>query len=238
MTRRPASRAHARPMTRTRRIREAKRAERLARDPSLDPRWFAASGEQAAPEPRTVSIKRLLFSVALLMVLGLSVGGYLLWQRVAAFNDSVSTAGSLSSALLLPLQGSDRVNVAIMGYAGVEGHGGTYLADSINIISIDPATDTATLIAIPRDLWIEGSPRLPSNGKVNEVFSLGYAAGGVTEAGTAMADVLSYATGLKIDHWIALDFAGLEAAVNAVGGVTIDNPRAFAYTFSEVQYHA
>ena len=238
MTRRPDSRAHARPMTRTRRIREAKRAERLARDPSLDPRWFSQPTDDIAGAPRSVSPKRLLLTVSLIIVAGLSVGGYLLWQRVAAFNDAVSTSGSLSSSLLLALEGDERVNVAIFGYAGEPGHGGTYLADSINILSLDPATDTTTLIAIPRDLWVEGSPRMPANGKINEVFALGYAAGGINEAGIASAEVLSQVTGLQIDHWIALDFAGLRAAVDAVGGVTIDNPRAFAYTFNETSYHA
>jgi LCP family protein required for cell wall assembly len=225
-------------MTRTRRIREAKRAERLGRDPSIDPRWFSQSSEEVVAAPRSVSPRRLLLTISLVIVVGLSAGGFLLWQRVAAFNDSVSTSGSLSSSLLLPLQGSERVNVAIFGYAGEAGHGGTYLADSINILSIDPATDTTTLIAIPRDLWVEGSPRMPANGKINEVFSLGFAAGGVVEAGTASVEVLSQVTGLKIDHWIALDFAGLRAAVDAVGGVTVENPRAFAYTFNEAYYYA
>jgi anionic cell wall polymer biosynthesis LytR-Cps2A-Psr (LCP) family protein len=44
-------------------------------------------------------------------------------------------------------------------------------------------------------------------------------------------------TGLRIDHWISIDFNGLRAVVDAVGGVTVDNPRAFKYTWWEQNYH-
>ena len=55
----------------------------------------------------------------------------------------VSTAGFPSTALLGPLNGSERVNVLMVGYGGGD-HDGAYLADSIQILSIDPSTDTTT----------------------------------------------------------------------------------------------
>jgi LCP family protein required for cell wall assembly len=113
-----------------------------------------------------------------------------------------------------------------------------YLADSINILSIDPATNTTTLIAVPRDLWVEGHALFPENGKINEAFAVGWDRGGVYEAGRAVMDVMEYVTGLRIEHWIALDFDGFAAVVDAVGGVTIDNPRAFAYTEHENNFQA
>jgi len=62
--------------------------------------------------------------------------------------------------------------------------------------------------------------------------------GGVAEAGRAATAVLSKVTGLTIEHWMAIDFTGFKAAVDTVGGVTIDNPVAFEYTWSEPKYHA
>jgi LCP family protein required for cell wall assembly len=189
------------------------------------------------PVGGTVPVRRVLGAGLLLAVAGLLVAGVLLWQRADAFNRAVSSAPSLSSALLGPLAGSDPIHVAFLGYAGREGHGGEHLADSLNILVIDPPTGTTTLIAVPRDLWVEGMPDLfPENAKINEGFSVGWDAGGVHAAGRTQADVLSHVTGLPIDHWIALDFDGLAAAVDAVGGITVDNPRAFAYTVNEVDY--
>ena len=155
--------------------------------------------------------------------------GVLLGGRAAAFNESVSTAPFLSTALLGPLNGSDRVNVLMVGYGGGD-HDGPYLADSIQILSIDPGTDTTTSIPIPRDLWIEGVSLFPQNGKINEVFASGESAGGLDNAGDALAEVVGEVTGLEIDHWMSIDFAGFEEMVTAAGGVTVTNPTAFCYT--------
>jgi LCP family protein required for cell wall assembly len=171
--------------------------------------------------------------IALLLVLILSVvGTILLWQRVTAFNESVSSAPMTSAALFGPLNGEERVNVVLYGYGGPDHKGGKYLADSIQIMSIDPKTDTTTIIPIPRDFWIEGLAQLPDNGKINEAFAAGYQAGGVANGAAFSTELLAEVTGLQIDHWIAIDMTGFQAMIDAVGGVTINNPRAFGYTWS------
>ena len=247
---RDAKRAQARPSARTRRLQAAvAREERLrrrgvdtgrrreellaARDASLQ-----ADALRAEPPPAAVPVRRVLLAGLVLTVGGLVIGSAFLWQRADAFNSAVSSAPSLSTALLAPLAGTEPVYVAFIGYSGEEGHGGRYLADSINVLAIDPTTDTTTLIAVPRDLWVEGYPLFPENGKINEAFSIGWDAGGPQAAGTDQADVLRHVTGLPIEHWVALDFGGLAAVVDAVGGVTIDNPRAFQYTMNEQNFHS
>jgi len=124
------------------------------------------------------------------------------------------------------------------GYGGPEHTGGTYLADSIIILSIDPRTSTTTMIPIPRDLWIEGLPEVPRNGKINEAFADGYVTGGVRQAGRDATAALATITGLKIEHWLAIDFTGFKAMVDSVGGVTVDNPVAFDYTWNEDKFFA
>lgn len=172
----------------------------------------------------------LLFAAVVVVVL--------LFMRAASFNESVSRAGFPSTALLLPLNGSDRVNVMMVGYGGAE-HEGAFLADSIQILSIDPATDTTTTIPIPRDLWIEGVDAFSQNGKVNEVFADGHVAvdgdeaAKLDNAADLLAGVLTDVTGLEIHHWLAIDFDGFRDMVDAVGGVTVNNPVEFMYTGPE-----
>ena len=165
------------------------------------------------------SLLRTIRNVLLLALLAVIVGGVLLGMRAAAFNATVSSATFPSTQLLGPLNGSDRVNVLMVGYGG-PGHDGAYLADSIQILSIDPKTNTTVTIPIPRDLWIEGIAALPQNGKVNEVFAQGYINGdeSLDTAGALMADVLSTVTGLEIHHWLSIDFTGFRDMVDAVGG--------------------
>ncbi|HET8776660.1 MAG TPA: LCP family protein, partial [Candidatus Limnocylindria bacterium] len=186
------------------------------------------------PRRRRGSTAGRVFKIALTAVVVVIT---LVIVRAAFFNASVSSAFFPSTALLGPLNGSDRVNVLLVGYGGPN-HGGPFLADSIQIMSIDPATDITTTIPIPRDLWIEGVAGYDRNSKVNEVFSVGNANGGLDEAGALLGDILTQVTGLEIHHVISIDFDGFREMVDAVGGVTIDNPTAFSYTMSPEQHAA
>ena len=191
---------------------------------------------RAAPSRRPGSFLRTLRNVLLIAIVAVVVGGVLLGMRAAAFNATVTDTPFVSTSLLGPLNGSDRVNVMMVGYGGGD-HDGAYLADSIQLLSIDPATDTTTTIPIPRDLWIEGVEAFSQNGKINEVFSIGHLQNGsVAEGAAALAGVVSTVTGLEVDHWITIDFQGFQEMVDAVGGVTVDNPTPFCWTTIE-EFH-
>jgi LCP family protein required for cell wall assembly len=224
---------------RGRRLRDSTRREDELRASGMDPRQYQPASSGAAvttPRRRGPSIKAILLIALLLILVVVLVGGILLWQRVAKFNDSVSTAPAMSSALWGPLGGTERVNIALFGYGGKEHHAGNYLADSIQILSIDPATDQTTIIPIPRDFWVEGLPEIPDNGKINEAFAIGYQHGRIKGAAQLTTEVLSKVTGLKISHWLAIDFGGFKGMVDAVGGVDVTNRRYFRYTWSPWVY--
>jgi polyisoprenyl-teichoic acid--peptidoglycan teichoic acid transferase len=202
-------RSHARPTTRARRVSEAPVSR------------------------RSVPIRRLLL-VALAVVMGAGLlGGVLIWQRANTFNERVSFAPGLSATLLGPLRSDEPVNIAMFGYSD-DSRQGAYLSDSINILSIDPVTDTTSLIPIPRDLWVQGAPEMPA-GKINEAFRSGYLAADIRRAGDLASGVLAHVTGLEIHGWMAIDFDGFSAVVDAIGGVTIQNPRAFRYSWYPAQ---
>jgi LCP family protein required for cell wall assembly len=219
-----------------RRLRASARREEDLRAQGIDPAAYQASagagGAAVAQRRRGPSIKAILLIGLLLILVIVLVGGIVLWQRVAKFNDSVSTAPAASSALWGPLGGTERVNIALYGYGGSEHHSGNYLADSIQILSIDPDVNQTTVIPVPRDFWIEGLPEIPNNGKINEAFAIGYKRGGIEGAARLTTKVLSEVTGLKITHWMAIDFRGFKEMVDAVGGVEVNNRRFFRYTWS------
>ncbi|HEX5040167.1 MAG TPA: LCP family protein [Candidatus Limnocylindria bacterium] len=191
----------------------------------------------ARPARRRRSPFRAIGILFLILLVAAGVGIFLLGTRAAAFNATVSTAPFPSTALFGALNGTDRVNVLMIGYGGGD-HAGAYLADSIQILSIDPETDTTTTIPIPRDLWIEGVTEFSQNGKINEVFAVGQAEEGIDAAGDRLAEVVSDVTGLEIHHWLSIDFTGFEEMVDAVGGVTVQNPVAFSYTNLESKHQA
>jgi len=164
------------------------------------------------------------------------VGGVLL-QRAVAFNEAVSTQGAWSMRVFGPFAGGDRANILLLGYSD-ESREGAFLTDSMNVVSIDRESDVTTMIPIPRDLWVEGLPELPQNLKINEAFRIGYYDGGIERGAELAVKAVSHVTGLDIDGWMALDFQGFQAMVDAIGGITVDNPTAFSYTWDEASWQA
>ena len=216
---------------------EASRRDASDRDLSDTAEWEIPS-QRGRSRRRRTPIKAIVLMVFFAVLIGVVGGAILLWGRVSAFNDEVSTAPAASTALFGKLNGSDRVNIAMFGYSGAEREG-AFLADSIQILSVDPTTDHTTTIPIPRDLWVEGFAAIPNNAKINEAFADGYSADGTVEnAGDLSSAALEYVTGLHIDGWLAIEFQGFEAMVDAVGGVTVENPRTFSYTWDEPKYLA
>ncbi len=180
--------------------------------------------------------RRRIAVVLILLLLIAAAGTFWLWQRAAAFNDAVSTESALSIRLFGPFS-PERVNILMLGYSD-ESRDGAFLTDSMNVLSVDKASGVTTMLPIPRDLWVEGLAEVPQNMKINEAFRIGHYAAGDTNGAELASKAVAYATGLRIDGWISLDFQGFQAMVDAIGGITLENPTAFSYTWDEPDYLA
>ncbi len=102
-------------------------------------------------------------------------------------------------------------NLLSLGYGGA-GHDGALLTDSIIITHVDTNLHKATLISIPRDLWV------PGNQKINAVGIHGFANSG---------PVITNITGLPINYYVAVDFSGFTKIVDNIGGITVTVPNSF-----------
>lgn len=113
-----------------------------------------------------------------------------------------------------PLKGEaeGRINILVLG-VGDPGHAGQQLSDTNMIVSINTQTNQVAYISVPRDLRV----RIPGYGygKINQANS----DGGVTLS----EQVAEQTFGVPIDYYAVADFTGLKEAVDAVGGVDINN---------------
>jgi LCP family protein required for cell wall assembly len=89
-------------------------------------------------------------------------------------------------------------------------------SDSIMVLRTDPDDHRLSYLSIPRDLRVE----IPGRGA--DKINAAYAYGG---AGLAV-DTVEQLTGLPIQHVIVVDFGTFPEVVDAVGGITIQNPTA------------
>jgi LCP family protein required for cell wall assembly len=138
---------------------------------------------------------------------------------------------------LLKGEGDGRVNILMLGKGGAEQKSGPDLTDTIIIASIDPIAKEASLLSIPRDLWVKSPSGYQS--KINEVYAdAKYAVlnnysskqRGSTEALDkaekagldAIKKTVSDSMGVPIHYYTMIDFTGFRKAIDTVGGIKID----------------
>ncbi|MEK7124858.1 MAG: LCP family protein [Patescibacteria group bacterium] len=129
---------------------------------------------------------------------------------------------------VLPKAEPNRTDILILGVRGKEDPDGGLLSDTMMLLSFDKATNHASLVSIPRDLYIRINSK--HSGRVNTAYEyLGL-------KGTRL--LLSRVTGVYIDNIVIFDFEAFQHIVDAVDGidVTLEKPfeetTQWGYTFS------
>ena len=119
--------------------------------------------------------------IILIMIIILFLGGGIFAWKTGAILNKISTKGGVLESLIrtLPItndkiRGEDegRINILLLGMRGKNVPGGSFLADTIMILSIKPTEKQASLVSIPRDLYVN----VPDQGfqsKINAVYHYG-----------------------------------------------------------------
>ena len=123
--------------------------------------------------------------------------------------------------------GKDRINFLIMGLDRRPREGqAPSRSDTMFVLTIDPQTKTAGILGIPRDLYVE----IPDGDggyyedRVNTALVVGEV-NGYKGGGQQLAiDTVEHNLGVKIHHYIIIDFTGFEKVIDALGGIDIDVP--------------
>ena len=115
------------------------------------------------------------------------------------------------------------LDVLIMGVDARSGEGYLTRTDSIMLLGVNPSRLQVSLLSIPRDLFID----VPGYGlqRINTVNVLGEQ----DAAGTGpslLASAISNDFGIGVDRYARLNFDAFVQLVDAVGGISIDVPRA------------
>ena len=143
------------------------------------------------------------------------IGGEKLWEEtIARFPP-------------LPEPEEDRIDVLLVGIRGfdddydpqVGGGNGEYLADTIILLSFNKKNEQASLVSIPRDLYVD----IPDYGqeKINSAYAIGEArqyGGGGLQLTRALVSII---TGVYVDHAVSIDFEGFQKIIDHLGGIVI-----------------
>lgn len=110
-------------------------------------------------------------------------------------------------------------------------------SDTLIVVHVDPLEKWASMLSIPRDTFVQ-IPNSACNGasgaKINAAYSCGYSNPEIygpkatpQDAGAALAaDTVEEFLGITIDYTAQIDFNGFQQLIDALGGITVDVPRA------------
>jgi len=125
---------------------------------------------------------------------------------------------------LNPWDGAGRVTILLLGldYRDWAADEGPSRSDTMILLTLDPLTNSAGMLSIPRDLWVS----IPGfqHGKINTAHYLGEAyklpGGGPGLAVKTVEQLL----GVPVNYYAQVDFDAFVRFIDEIGGVKVDVP--------------
>ncbi|MFD0903969.1 LCP family protein [Actinomadura sediminis] len=184
---------------------------------------FWGSGDNDGT-PRKRRWPRVLIAIGVFVALIVAGLGGLVWQRQSSYNGNIDRIQGVMPEANRPgpnvagtenwlLVGSDRrSDEQTTGEGNEAWKPGQQRTDTIMLMHLPADRKKAYLISFPRDSWVD----VPGYGKqkINAAFSFG--------GPKLLIQTIEGLTGVRIDHYGAIDFAGFESMVDALGGVTVN----------------
>lgn len=137
------------------------------------------------------------------------------------------------------------INVLVMGSDTREGANGAIggdtpgLSDTTILLHLSKNRDFAYGVSLPRDAMVEQPPCERKNGKGEDPgglrqFNAAYAIGGPA----CTVKTVEQLSGVRIQHFVVVDFVGFKKMVNAIDGVTICVPEEVDDTVGNIKLPA
>ncbi|MDJ1131020.1 LCP family protein [Streptomyces iconiensis] len=156
----------------------------------------------------------------------------------------MSLDGNIHSAGIKGKLGGDRPdnlspgskNILVVGSDSREGANAKYgkgletmQSDTLMVMHLSADRKWAGVLSLPRDSYVpipacdkgDGTTSEPHSFKINESFAIGGTTGDVTGAAACTIKTVEQNTGLRIDHFMSVDFQGFKGMVNALGGIEV-----------------
>jgi LCP family protein required for cell wall assembly len=179
------------------------------------------SSRPRPPHGRTWA-QRLVLVVGVLVVLGCASAA----GAAAYFGLRFAEIDRVKNIALEAIQKGEPANYLIVGTdsrAGLDpddpdaggllggGETGCNCTDTIMVVRVDPDATTASVLSLPRDLWVPIADT-GRKGRINSAHAHGE---------QALIDTIQENFGIAINHYVEIDFVGFERLVDAVGGIPL-----------------
>jgi len=126
-----------------------------------------------------------------------------------------------------------RTNFLILGTGGAQ-HEGPNLTDTIMFVSFNKKNGQATLLSLPRDIWVEKLKQ-----KINSAYAIGQADDG--NGLELVKEIVGEITGLPVHYGVVIDFSVFKEIIDIVGGIDVVVDKTFddfKYPLENGEYEA
>jgi LCP family protein required for cell wall assembly len=186
-------------------------------------------------------LKRIVIGVAVLLMV-LSTAVVVIYKHLEG---NIDTTDFLAGPRPTP-EVTGPINVLVMGSDTREGANGKGiggdtpgLSDTTILLHLSANRKFAYGVSLPRDAMVERPACPKKSGKGTDPggmtqFNAAYAVGGPA----CTVKTVESLTGIRINHFVVVDFVGFRAMVNAINGVTVCVPEAVNDTVGHIQLPA
>jgi polyisoprenyl-teichoic acid--peptidoglycan teichoic acid transferase len=121
-----------------------------------------------------------------------------------------------------PQGSTDRVNILVMGIDRRPGEAFISRTDTMMLVSVDPKTESVSILSIPRDLYVV----LPGRGRdrINTAFVYGSAGNNPAGGATLAMQTVEYNLGVPVHHYALVDFSAVIRGIDTIGGIDVYVP--------------
>jgi len=167
-------------------------------------------------KPRSIKriIKRTMLIAGALVLVGGLWFGFRFYRDISKLTGNNNPLSLLGAFVPAPLQNDNgRVNILVAANSADDpGHNGGNLTDSIMVLSVNTKNNTALMLSIPRDLWVN----IPGSGHAK--INAAYTHGGMD----TLQEVVQDSLGLTIHYKALVNYGAFRDLVDAIGGITIN----------------
>jgi LCP family protein required for cell wall assembly len=171
---------------------------------------------------------KIVVFVLVLILLPILTLGYLIgFSNLNIFNP-VKIASSFSDPKVDSTDG--RVNILILGIDQRKSGNAitSTLTDTLLVASVSLKDGNATLISLPRDLWVES--KIGISGKINSVYAQYDNKNQKILGSEGTKDVIEGVLGIPIHYYLTVNFEMFKKVIDTLGGIEVEVESTFTDT--------
>lgn len=165
--------------------------------------------------------KKSLWIIGIILAVLIGVGFYVYHvfsSTLDIINTPLERETSIKRTEKVDIESIPPISILLMGVDEREGDTGR--SDTLMYVTLNPNDNSMKIVSIPRDTRVEIAGK-GTEDKINHA----YAFGGVDMTIDTVENFLD----VPVDYYVEINMQGFKDIIDAIGGITVENPFAFSY---------